>query len=890
MKKVLAILLALTMALSLCSTAWATDGVVETEGEANSPVAQENGIVVAEGEANAPVVQEGATTPTYVAQIGETKYETLAAAVAAAGKGAVITLLGNCQGEGISVAGDKDITIDFAGYTYTLTKGAGSKGTRTNGFQLLMGSKVVMKNGKVDIIADNKTVEVADPEVSGRLLNVMRFVQSYADVMLTNMVFDAANLYNMQDYALSFNKGNVLINGNTTVLNYPDTKILFDSCDGSWASSGVYSTDPVTAITIDTTGTLPGKVAMGGGHLNVNKGTVNVVLDSNSPDLTVGKDANVTLDLAGKALTGPTSDTITNNGTLTIKDSSTAKTGKINSAEGKAPLNNSANVTVEASAANALAVNNVAGSNAAAKLGDKTYIGEGAIQNAAKSAQDKDTLEIIQGSVSLTGVASGVIVSVASGASATVNNTSVSAGTNYTVPASGEASKNAAKIGTTEYRTLAEAVAAANAGDTITLLNNVTLDSALVIKKDCKLDLGGKTLSRTGGYVLDIYSNVTITNGTVNITGASSQKNNTCAIWLNDNAKLTVDSTAKITTTNDNNIGNFAIGLDQSCNGAELIFNGEINAANGITVNGNIKAPKTNTLTINGKITATEHALYLAGNAATTVNSSAQLTGNTGIEIRAGKLNVAGGSVTSKGTYTAAPNGRGGTTEGAAIAVAQHTTKQAIEVNITGGVISADATGKAIAVSDPQGNNLDNVKVNVKGGTVNGAVLIEKNIAAKKPASVTGGIFTDNVTSLVPATTPIAKITIGGKTTFVVGAENIQNVAKTAKSGDVIEITQGNVTLTGIAGGVTVKTPGDAAATVNGTAVTAKAYPNGYTVPTYTGGGTGGGFPSSGTKKDDTKKDIKSATTFDAGIALYVGMSILSLTGTAAVIGKKKEF
>lgn len=59
-------------------------------------------------------------------------------------------------------------------------------------------------------------------------------------------------------------------------------------------------------------------------------------------------------------------------------------------------------------------------------------------------------------------------------------------------------------------------------------------------------------------------------------------------------------------------------------------------------------------------------------------------------------------------------------------------------------------------------------------------------------------------------------------------------------------------------------------------------------------GGTGGGF---GTKTDSTKTDstktdgeaIHSAKTADAGIALYVGMSLLAAMGGAVVIGRKKR-
>ena len=43
-------------------------------------------------------------------------------------------------------------------------------------------------------------------------------------------------------------------------------------------------------------------------------------------------------------------------------------------------------------------------------------------------------------------------------------------------------------------------------------------------------------------------------------------------------------------------------------------------------------------------------------------------------------------------------------------------------------------------------------------------------------------------------------------------------------------------------------------------------------------------------KVDTTKDGVNSAKTFDAGVAMYVGMSLLSVAGGAVVIGKKKEF
>lgn len=63
-------------------------------------------------------------------------------------------------------------------------------------------------------------------------------------------------------------------------------------------------------------------------------------------------------------------------------------------------------------------------------------------------------------------------------------------------------------------------------------------------------------------------------------------------------------------------------------------------------------------------------------------------------------------------------------------------------------------------------------------------------------------------------------------------------------------------------------------------------FTNTFTYKTVSPGGGGSG--SSDTTKTDGKK-VESGKTFDAGIAMYVGLSVLSVTGGALVIGKKKE-
>ena len=72
-----------------------------------------------------------------------------------------------------------------------------------------------------------------------------------------------------------------------------------------------------------------------------------------------------------------------------------------------------------------------------------------------------------------------------------------------------------------------------------------------------------------------------------------------------------------------------------------------------------------------------------------------------------------------------------------------------------------------------------------------------------------------------------------------------------------------------------------------GTTLTVNATCDTTTTPT---GGTGGGFPFKDSGKTNTNTTtVTSAKTFDAGTAMYAGLAILSLTGSAMVI-RKKEF
>ena len=112
-----------------------------------------------------------------------------------------------------------------------------------------------------------------------------------------------------------------------------------------------------------------------------------------------------------------------------------------------------------------------------------------------------------------------------------------------------------AKIGDTKYATLADAIAAANAGDTVTLLTDVTED--VVINKNITLDLVGKTLKNTNAGKATISvtgGTVTVKNGTV--VGGTSYYN--IEVTKGSNANLTLEEvTATAGNTGSSMIDNW---------------------------------------------------------------------------------------------------------------------------------------------------------------------------------------------------------------------------------------------------------------------------------------------------------------------------------------------
>lgn len=188
--------------------------------------------------------------------VGGKTYDTLAEAIKAVGNGQTIYVLKDIpHAVGIAVPSSKNFTIDFGGHTYTLIgPGAGSSGTETNGFQLLKDSTITLKNG---------TIRIAEGAN-----NIKRIIQNYANLTLEDMHIYAQNQQPDENYALSFNNGDITFKGDTDVITSSDDVIAFDICK--------FSNYPSASVTFDEsyTGTINGKIVYDSDNAEKHKLTI----------------------------------------------------------------------------------------------------------------------------------------------------------------------------------------------------------------------------------------------------------------------------------------------------------------------------------------------------------------------------------------------------------------------------------------------------------------------------------------------------------------------------------------------------------------------------------------------------------------------------------------
>ena len=146
-----------------------------------------------------------------------------------------------------------------------------------------------------------------------------------------------------------------------------------------------------------------------------------------------------------------------------------------------------------------------------------------------------------------------------------------------------------ASIGTAKYISLAAAIAAANNGDTVTLLKDVTENVEIAKEKNLTLDLNGKTLSGgtgTAKAALTNYGTITIQDSSTAKTGTIKRDDTgvvgeTSYYVIRNQGTMTIESGTVI-----NNSGYRKANSTGSMVGSSLICNGDCDEGGTLTIKG----------------------------------------------------------------------------------------------------------------------------------------------------------------------------------------------------------------------------------------------------------------------------------------------------------------
>ena len=281
----------------------------------------------------------------------------------------------------------------------------------------------------------------------------------------------------------------------------------------------------------------------------------------------------------------------------------------------------------------------------------------------------------------------------------------------------------------------------------ITMTSDDNSESIVIDGVDADINLNGHEIET--GYIdlyegsLDLSGQGTV-EGTIYVNGGSSEYEGKDYNSLTVGEDVTVDSDyAVILYQNEDGHSGY---------GSTININGTLDG--NVWVMGNIKEGDS-VININDgaeiapDIAESDVGVALNGYATVNVNEGAKITADNAIEVRAGTLNVNGGEITSThtGDLTIIPNGSGTTTNGAGIAVAQHTTKLDIDVNVNGGTITGET---AISIANPQNNTGEgagDIDVDLNGGNIAGNIVIADSETRVDDNFITGGIYNTNVTT-----------------------------------------------------------------------------------------------------------------------------------------------
>ena len=440
-----------------------------------------------------------------------------------------------------------------------------------------------------------------------------------------------------------------------------------------------------------------------------------------------------------------------------------------------------ANVTINSCNFTGLAVVNVAGAGAQVVINDTK------ITN--KDANEAENY----GAITVYSTATNAKVTV-NGGSITVEDDSKKAyifAEGATVTGVDQIGQIVAMIGDAGYETLTEAIADANAGQTVKMVCDVTMKDILVINKAITLDGNGKTLTSTAGRAINVdgANGVTIKNLTINASGERAIN------VINGATNVTVEN---VTAT----AANYAVNLAGSAaNAVVTVKNSNLTGLNVV----NVAAPGAKVTVTGGTLVCNDQtdvesyaALAIATNASKATITATGVT----FDIKGDSSKASNG--TTDGTITIDDvvvgqrvamiqyaNGTAYTFDNLAAAVAKaeagETVKLLADINLSdilvinkaitldgNGKTLTSTAGRAINVSGADGVTIKDLTINAKGERAINVIQNATNVTIDN-VTATAANYTVNVAGSAPeAVVAINNSTLNGLCTVNVAAAAAQ--------------------------------------------------------------------------------------------------------------------
>lgn len=381
------------------------------------------------------------------------------------------------------------------------------------------------------------------------------------------------------------------------------------------------------------------------------------------------------------------------------------------------------------------------------------------------------------------------------------------------LPAVAFGAEDVAEVNGQRYANVHEAIEAASAGDTVTLLCDVAMEKAsadlpygdfIEVTKDLTLDLGGHTL--TGS---DTWYAVQHTEGTLTIQNGRIEGDFGVCSWhdtmilgegltvdtVHDGVNVRYDSTVRITSgakvkAGEIGVAIYAYGDNDAAATATLVVEGSVEGDLALHADSVGRARYDVRIEEGANLTGRHVGIYMTNDGLLTL-SGGDVSGRAALAMRSGQFEMTAGSLTSTATYddTAISQETDIAYDGSAIVVDSNTAAfdGNARIHIAGGRVESQHAAILREIgNDATSTNLSEVRL--EGGSFLSAMdAVNVRSLAKDKIKVSGGSYTTSVKDYT-ASNIASELYNEGSYTYYTSREAAE-AAKTDPNGVILDLT-----------------------------------------------------------------------------------------------------